>query len=148
MILVPVRVGPSPIHGLGLFVSEAVPRGTPVWRFESGFDQEFSPEQVAAFPPSVQAHIRWFGWVNRTHGRWVLSGDHACFMNHAAPPNTGAQVGEDDTVTLEDLPAGTELTCDYWAFDGAAEEKLGKPGKLQAPSSKSQVELAAKTVGA
>lgn len=127
MILIPVRVGPSPIHGLGLFVSEAVGRGTPVWRFDAGFDREFSPEQVAAFPPSVQAHIRWFGWINRANGRWVLSGDHACFMNHAFPPNTGARAGEEYTVTLADLAVGTELTCDYRAFDGAAAEKLQAP---------------------
>jgi len=127
MILIPVRVGPSPIHGLGLFVVEAIARGTPVWRFEPGFDQEFSPERVAELPASAQDHVHWFGWVNRVTGTWVLSGDHACFMNHDPLPTTGlaADNAGQSTLALRDLAAGEELTCDYRAFDAEAGAKLG-----------------------
>mgnify|MGYP002622993594 CR=1 FL=1 len=33
MLLVPVRLAPSPIHGLGVFTQVAIARGTEVWRF-------------------------------------------------------------------------------------------------------------------
>ncbi len=128
-MLIRVRVAPSRIHGLGLFTVEAGPAGTPVWRFQPGFDQAFSPAAFAALPAPAPAHLRWFGFVRVEDGGWVLSGDHACFMNHSTAPNTGvagAGVGEVMTMALRDLAAGEELTCDYRAFDAAATQKLGE----------------------
>lgn len=129
MMLIRTRVGPSAIHGLGLFAAESVAKGTPVWRFERGFDQEFSSEEAAALPAHTREHLRGYGFVSREDGRIVKSGDHACFMNHAAPPNTGAArgaTGPVTTVALRDIAAGEELTCDYGAFDADAEWKLGR----------------------
>ncbi|HAB18730.1 MAG TPA: SET domain-containing protein-lysine N-methyltransferase [Verrucomicrobiales bacterium] len=128
MMLVSVRVAPSRIHGLGLFSTEFVPRGAPIWRFEPGFDQTFSSGQLALLPAGAQAHLRWFGWVDRLTSHWVLSGDHACFMNHDPRPNTGVSSDSLDrtvTIALRDISAGEELTCDYHAFDAEAEAKLG-----------------------
>ena len=128
MLLVKTRVAPSAIHGLGLFAAEFIPRGAAVWRFAPGFDREFPPEAFAALPSAAQAHTRWFAFVDRASGRWILSGDHACFMNHAPTPNTGAAVNSlppITTVTLRDIAAGEELTCDYRAFDAEAGWKLG-----------------------
>lgn len=128
MILVRTRVAPSTIHGLGLLAVEAIPRGTAIWRFEPGFDREFSPIQFAALPPEARAHLRWFAYVDAGTGLRVLSGDHTCFMNHAPTPNTGAAVNSlppITTVALRDIAAGEELTCDYRAFDAEAGWKLG-----------------------
>jgi SET domain-containing protein len=127
MILVRTRVAPSAIHGLGLFAVGAIPLGTPIWRFEPGFDREFSAEQFSALPPEAQAHLRWFAFLDKATGGWVLSGDHACFMNHSPNPNTGAQPGATapvTTVALRNITEGEELTCDYWAFDAEAGQKL------------------------
>jgi hypothetical protein len=128
MLLVRTRVRPSAIHGLGLFAVEALPRGTPVWRFERGFDQEFTPEQFAAFPPVVQQHIRWFAYFRPEDGRAVLSGDHASFMNHSDTPNTGVWPDSPwpvTTVALRDIASGEELTCNYREFDADSGRKLG-----------------------
>ena len=128
MMLIPTRVQPSPIHGLGLFTVEAVPAGTPIWRFLAGFDRTFSPAEIAALPPLARAHLRWFGFVSKPGERVVLSGDHACFMNHWATPNTGAPPDAAPpvtTVALRNLQAGEEITCDYFAFDADAPWKLG-----------------------
>jgi hypothetical protein len=127
MMLVRTQVAPSSIHGMGLFAVDVLPKGTPVWRFEPGFDREFSPGQFAALPPTAQAHLQWFAYVNKATGGWVLSGDHTCFMNHAAKPNTGAlpgAVAPVTTVALRDIAAGEELTCDYREFDAEARAKL------------------------
>ena len=127
MIFVRTRVAPSAIHGMGLFAVDAIPVGTPIWRFEPGFDREFSAAQFAALPPEAQTHLRWFAYVNKATDGWVLSGDHACFMNHSPDPNTGASPETAPpvvTVARRDIPAGEELTCNYWDFDGDAGQKL------------------------
>ena len=130
MMLVRTRVAPSAIHGLGLFAAQLIPRDTPVWRFVVGFDREFSPDEVASLPAPAQAHLRWFGFVNRETGCVTLDGDHACFMNHSSDPNTGAPdaVRPVTTVARREIAAGEEITCDYFAFDADAARKLGLAG--------------------
>lgn len=133
MLLIRTRVAPSRIHGLGVFVVEAVPAGTPIWRFEPGFDRELAPEVVRALPPPAREFVEWYGYRRPADGVWILSGDHACFMNHAHPPNTGTppdRPGASWTVALRDLEAGEELTCDYFAFDAEAARKLN-PSKTE-----------------
>lgn len=130
MMLIKTRVRPSAIHGLGLFTAEFVARGTPIWRFQPGFDHDFAPEQAAGLPRGAQEHLRWFGFVSMADGHIILSGDHACFMNHAATPNTGAPPAAAPPVTTvarRDLAAGEEITCDYYDFDADAVRKLGPP---------------------
>ena len=127
MMLVRTRVASSRIHGLGLFAVETIPCGTPIWRFEAGFDHAFAPRQVATLPPPACEHTRWFSFVSRENGQVILSGDHACFMNHSAHPNTGVPPGVRQpvtTVALRDIVAGEEITCNYFEFDGEANLKL------------------------
>jgi SET domain-containing protein len=127
MMLIKTRVRRSAIHGLGLFAEEFVPRGTPVWRFVPEWDREFTPHQIAAFPLPAQRHVQWFAFRDAARDCWVLGGDGSIFMNHAVQPNTGAPpaaVAPVTTVALRDIAAGEELTCDYFAFDAAAAQKL------------------------
>jgi hypothetical protein len=136
MLLVKACARPSGLHGLGVFAVEFVPKGTPIWRFEPGFDRAFTPEQFAALPELAQAHLRQHAYPDVPSGNWILSGDLTIFMNHSSPPNTGALPGAPEpvtTVALRDIAAGEELTCDYYAFDGAAVKKLGeKPSTTDA----------------
>jgi hypothetical protein len=137
MMLIKTRVGPSGIHGHGLFAIEAVARGTPIWRYLPGFDHDFSPEQFAALPPLAREHTRWFSFVNKADGHVILSGDHACFINHSPSPNTGAPPGATAPVTTEalrEIAAGEEITCNYFDFDADAPRKLGfvSPGSSNA----------------
>ena len=128
-MLIRTRVAPSLIHGLGLFTVEPVAKGTPIWRFESDFDRTLSPDEFAALPQLARDHTRWFSFVEPANGNRILSGDHACFMNHSATPNTGARTTASEpitTITLRDLAANEEITCDYFAFDADAPQKLGR----------------------
>ena len=128
MMLIRTRVAPSGIHGLGLFAAEPVSRGAPVWRFQPGFDHDFSPEQFAALPALAREHTRWFCFVSKVDGHVILSGDHACFINHSAHHNTGLPAGAKPPVTtlaLRDIAAGEEITCDYWSYDADTPWKLG-----------------------
>lgn len=132
MMLIETRVQPSGIHGMGLFAVKFVPQGTPIWRFEPGFDHDFSPEQFAALPPLARDHTRWFCFVSQMDGHVILSGDHACFINHSPAPNTGAgptAVAPVITVALRDIQAGEEITCNYFAYDADTPWKLGLVAK-------------------
>jgi uncharacterized protein len=127
MMLVRTCVRPSSIHGLGLFAVEDIPGSTPIWRFEPGFDHELSDASLAALPQPAREHVRWFGFITRDNGLVILSGDHACFMNHSPNPNTGAPADAAPpvtTVALRAIAVGEELTCDYFAFDADAGRKL------------------------
>ena len=128
MILVPSRVAPSSIHGNGLVAAEFIPRGTPLWRFLPGFDREFSPDAWRALPEPARSHTRHFCFVRPEDLHVILSGDHACFINHSENPNTGVprnSAATGTTVALRDIPAGEEITCDYWSYDADTPWKLG-----------------------
>jgi SET domain-containing protein len=128
MMLIETRVAPSSIHGLGLFTLSAVRAGTPIWRFQPGFDHDFSPDQFAALPELARNHTRWFCFVSRIDGHVILSGDHACFINHSEAHNTGAPpnpLPPVTTVALRDIAANEELTCNYWDYDADTHWKLG-----------------------
>ena len=125
-MLVKTKVAPSGIHGLGLFAMEFTPQGTPIWRFQPGFDHDFSPEEYAALPALAREHTRWFCFM-RSDGHVILSGDHACFINHSPNSNTGAPphpAPPVTTVALRDIAAGEEITCNYFAYDADAPWKL------------------------
>jgi SET domain-containing protein len=128
MMLIETRVRPSAIHGLGLFAVQFIPRGAPIWRFQPGFDHDFSPEQFDTLPELARRHTRWFCFVSRVDGHVILSGDHACFINHSADPSTGAPASAAPpivTVALRDIPAGGEITCNYYDYDADTRWKLG-----------------------
>jgi len=128
MMLIRARVRPSTIHGMGLVAAAPVPRGTPIWRFEPGFDHDFSPKAFNALPPLAREHTRWFCFVSRENGHVILGGDHACFINHSPDPNTGTpSPGFLPTVSvaLRDIAEGEELTCDYFSYDADTSWKLG-----------------------
>lgn len=128
MMMIPNQVRPSAIHGCGLFTPVFIPKGTPVWRFLPGFDHDFSPEQWNALPEPARGHARHFCFVRAGDLHVILSGDHACFINHADQPNTGAPanaLSPVTTIALRDIQAGEELTCRYWDYDADTPWKLG-----------------------
>jgi SET domain-containing protein len=113
---------------MGLFAVHFVPRGTPVWKFQPGFDHDFSPAQFAALPALARAHTRHFCFVSKADGHVILSGDHACFINHSTNPNTGAPPTPTEpvvTVALRDIAAGEEIMCNYFDYDADTRWKLG-----------------------
>ena len=129
MLLLPVRVGSSSIHGLGLFTVSRVLRGTPVWRLEPEFDRIVPMTQWKQLPTAALEHLRGYAYFRGEDRCYIKSGDFACFMNHSASPTTGVMgetIGPVTTVALRDLLPDEELTCDYWTFDAEAAWKLGQ----------------------
>lgn len=117
MLLIPVELRVSPIHGLGVFTRYAIEEGQLLWEFAAGFDQLISWDVARAWRTAAFRFIQHFAVMRPEH--WVLPGDHARFMNHSETPTVkGGRA-------TKDYDAGTELTGDYREYDLDWKRKLG-----------------------
>jgi SET domain-containing protein len=115
MLLIRTRVGPSLIHGNGVFTCETVSPGATVWQYEPTFDRVISDEELMGLPPAFREHIDMYAYHSTDiGGRLVLSCDNARFLNHSAEPNTRELPFRSVATRL--IKVGEEITCDYGAF--------------------------------
>src|SRR2546428_614270 len=89
MLLVKTRIGPSKIHGIGVFAEERIARGQMIWVFDARIDVRVPVSDLPTFPPSMRAFLHKYGYEEMYDGRRtiVLCGDHARHVNHADDPN-------------------------------------------------------------
>jgi hypothetical protein len=128
MLLIETRIGPSPVHGIGLFAAHTVARGTPVWRFTPPFDLELPPSSLDALTAAQRDRMLHYGYLDPRLGTFILCCDDARFVNHSATPNLEADFTDDPhgvDRAARDIAAGEELTADYRAVEGHA------PGALR-----------------
>jgi hypothetical protein len=115
MFVIKTFVGPSAIHGNGVFSCEDVPLGDVIWRFHPPFDQILSDREVAELPQTARDYIEIYAYrCIDLGGKLVLSGDHARFLNHSDDANT--QERPFFSIARKSIAAGDEITCDYGAF--------------------------------
>lgn len=114
MMMVETVLRPSNIHGIGVFLVDAVSKGTLLWKYDSRIDRVYSPSELDSLPELTQSFLRVYSTWNAQVQLWVLCGDNGRHFNHSATPNSvsdGIAFGCD--YAAEDLPAGTELTSNY-----------------------------------
>jgi hypothetical protein len=114
MMMVETELGPSSIHGIGVFVTQRVRAGDLIWRFDSRIDRVFADEELLEMPDRLQRFLKTYSTLRRDLGLWVLCGDNGRHFNHSDTPNTrslGIAFGDD--IAAEDIEPGTELTSDY-----------------------------------
>ncbi|MGZ5920801.1 MAG: SET domain-containing protein [Rhizomicrobium sp.] len=112
MFLVRTYVGPSAIHGNGVFAGEDLTPGQPLWQFAPGLDLVVPFDVIAGAPQAFRDYMDMYAYVSpQLEGGMVLSCDHAKFLNHSDNPNTVIQ----GHTTLASVPIrkGEEITCDY-----------------------------------
>jgi hypothetical protein len=115
MLLIRTRLDRSRIHGTGVFADEAIAECQLVWRYDPVFDRRFSQAEVDAAGPAVRDFLTTYAYRSSSlDGGWLLSGDHARFLNHSGTPNTVTHALE--TFARRSIAAGDEITCDYGAF--------------------------------
>jgi SET domain-containing protein len=123
MLLVPTRIAPSTIHGIGVFAVDPIAAGTPVWRFHKGLDMEFGAEVLDGLPAHVRTFFAHYGYLDRNVKRIILCFDDARFVNHSDTPNVATDYAQDPyglDVALRDIAAGEEITMDYAGFEESA----------------------------
>lgn len=126
MLLVKTKIGPSKIHGIGLFASQFIPKGTVVWQFEEGFDIKFSIAKLMILPPPAKEIVLNFAYLNKD-GDYVLCSDDARFFNHSNQANvTSPEDDNEPNLAARDIQPGEELTQDYKSFDADFEHKITK----------------------
>ena len=125
MLLVRVRLAPSPIHGIGVFAVDPIPSGTEVWRFTPGLDLDLDPSVLDAQPPLARESLLHYGYIDLRLHRYILGCDAVRFFNHSDTPN----VMPDFTLdrygvysAVRDIAAGEEITVNYEWVDGERPE--------------------------
>ena len=114
MLLIEHYVGPSTIHGLGVFVAVDVPKGALLWEFNPLIDRMIPSGMLTSLPPHVQAQVERHSEYYPEIGCYVLGGDGDYFMNHADHANLVSAPGEWHRGYADrDIACGEELTCDY-----------------------------------
>ena len=104
---------------MGLFADQFIAKGTPVWKFEKGFDIELSLEAFEKLSKPAQLQALNYCYFNKEKGCYVICGDDARFFNHADLPNCSSSPSDEAIdVALRDIEPGEELTQNYKVFDG------------------------------
>lgn len=129
MLLVQTRLGPSVIHGTGLFAAEFIPKGTRTWSFRPDFDRAFTEEEFARLPEPARKELLEHAYKSAHTGRYILCADNARFANHSDDPNCLANEedwvdGERGDIAVRDIQIGEELTNRYSDFDCMVRENI------------------------
>lgn len=115
MLVVRTAIGPSAIHGIGVFAEEPISKGTVIWRYCPPFDQVISEQDVNKLPDVGRAFLETYAYRSKDlNGQILLCGDDARFLNHSDDPNTEDQLFL--TIASRDIQQGEEITCDYRDF--------------------------------
>ena len=113
MLIVKTEVKPSPIHGLGCFAAQKIPKGEVVWEFHPEVDRRYTMQEALRLPQVAQDHFKTYAWQNPHDGAVLYSGDHSKFFNHSDSPNTLMSPDGYHCVAAREIVPGEELTSDY-----------------------------------
>lgn len=126
MFIVRTSLRPSPIQGLGCFAEQPIKKGQIVWQFDPRFDIRIPLTELSTFSAALQEHFRIYTYVEEVDGQefMVYCADMSKHMNHSDAPNLFDTLDNIYEVAIRDIEIGEELTCNYYAFDLHAAEKL------------------------
>ena len=156
------RVDSSPIHSLGLFATELIPKDTVYWTYEEFVNvTTFSHTQYKYVHDSertisLESKYMWTGF--RVYSFYVKEIDsllfvldNARFINHSETPNSAFDYSKKGRIALRDIQPGEEITENYFSYGypwteekdedflpvnkQLQDEYLEKNGKLELPPS-------------
>jgi hypothetical protein len=117
MMMIPVTVGKSAIHGIGIFALSPIQKGAVLWQYEPGLDRAISEYSVNYAEKRISHFIRQRGYINPGNPKeWILPIDESQFWNfpkRGEPANTelgGLLDGEHLILAARNIEANEELT--------------------------------------
>lgn len=112
MLLVRTSLGPSRIHGVGVMAAEPIAAGQPIWRFAPEIDLVIPFARADTLPEAFRVYLATYAYeAPEFPESYVLSCDHAKFLNHSEAPNTELRGRE--TLARVPIAIGEEITCNY-----------------------------------
>jgi len=128
MLYVKTKLKESSIHGIGCFADEDIAKGTLIWKFTKGYDQEFPLDYPEKLYITSRLQFLKYAYVSRNSGNYILCTDDARFFNHSDSNNVINIRSEDEQegidIALRDVKAGEELTYDYNVFTPSPDGQL------------------------
>ncbi len=118
MLRVRTKIGPSSVHGIGLFADEFIPKGTITWAYDAGYDASFTQEDLDHLPAPAKEAMLFYCYLDKGINKYILCADHLRHINHATiseRENIVSTIREDRAA--RDIQPGEEMMCDYNKFD-------------------------------
>lgn len=111
----PIEVRNSPLHGLGVFATRRIPRGTRVLEYVGERVSHAEADRRYDDKDARDAHTFLFIVDSRTVIDAGVGGNEARFVNHACEPNCESVIEERRVYieALRTIQPGEELTYDY-----------------------------------
>lgn len=120
MLLIPHYVDRSAIEGLGLYCATGLSAGQAIYRYDWRFVMLISDAEIEALPDAMRESVLRYSFrgrgPRRLTGAVYYCADDSRFMNHADDPSTIWDAEAGVYRAVRDLPARSELTCDYRDF--------------------------------
>ena len=124
MILVKTKIGPSKLHGIGLFADQFIPKGTITWEYHPKFDASFTEDDVKSMSEPSRNQFLHYSFVDKESGKHVLCFDDQRFINHSKElANIDSTPHRD--IAAKDINIGEEMICDYTKFEETYFERRG-----------------------
>jgi SET domain-containing protein len=106
MLKIKTKLGPSKIHGIGLFADQCIRKGAKIWEWNVFYDR------IIAKLPDDKIGIAFMKkYACKVSGKYMLCCDDCRFMNHSDKPNIDCYDGYD--LANKNIKRGEELTCNY-----------------------------------
>jgi len=122
MFHIKVKLKESPIHGIGLFTDEDIPKGKTIYSPNPKLNLLLTREELSKLSPNEKETIEHYGYYDELRNGWHLSFDDIRFCNHSSKNNITRQNG--DVVAKRNIKKGEELTHNYEEFENPIREGL------------------------
>lgn len=113
MLLVKTYLNNSPIHGIGVFADQFIPKGTKIWEFTEGFDKIVSEDDLQRLTDVQRRSILFYSYREIKINQIILCCDNARHFNFSLTPNTSSTSANDDDISsyaLHSIQQGEEFT--------------------------------------
>ena len=116
MILIKTKIGPSKIHGTGLFAEQFIPKGTVTWKYDPMFDTGFTQNDIEQMSEPARKIFLWYAYYDFEQDKYILCFDDQRFINHSKN-NFNIKSTPKMDIAVKDIKSGEELLCNYNKFD-------------------------------